>query len=140
MRSNFVKKLTPLDAVSIESPKTGIGIPDVNCIGAWFECKWLRRWPKGCETNPVKFEHPLMKEQGLWLYRRSMRGGLAMCVCQVGGREWFFFSGYTIRDHFDQMTRPQMIEQAVLYMPKGLEVQRLIDYVRDYRGGDTEVN
>lgn len=134
MRKSFVKKLSVLDAVSIESPITGLGIPDVNCIGGWFECKWLRRWPKNADTKPVQFDHPLTKEQGIWLYRRSLRGGLAMCVCQVGGLEWFFFSGYTIRDRFGEMTRPQMIEEAVLYMPKGLEVERLVDYIRNYEG------
>lgn len=132
MRSNFVKKLSPLDAVAIESPMTGLGIPDVNCIGAWFECKWLRAWPKGCETNPVKFGHPLTKEQGIWLYRRSRAGGLAMVVAQVQ-REWFFWSGMTIRNRFDQMTRPEMIKEAVLYMPNGLEAERLIEYVRQFR-------
>ena len=42
MRSNLVKKMKPLDPQSIESPSTGIGIPDINFIGGWFECKWLR--------------------------------------------------------------------------------------------------
>jgi hypothetical protein len=134
MRSSFVKKLTALDAVAIESPLTGIGIPDVNCIGGWFECKWLRTWPKKCDVNPVVFDHPLSKEQGVWLYRRSRLGGLAMCVCQVAGREWFFFDGYTIKDRFNKMTRPEMRQEAVLYMPNGLETGRLIDYVRSYKG------
>lgn len=133
MRSGFVKKLSALDAQAIESPMTGLGIPDVNCVGAWFECKWLRKWPRNCDTSPVKFDHPLLKEQGVWLYRRSRAGGLAMVAAQVQ-REWFFFSGFTAKDKFGSMTRLEMREDAVLWMPKGLEVEKLIDYIRGYKG------
>jgi len=140
MRSNLVKKLKVLDPVAIESPKTGLGIPDMNFIEGWFECKWMRSWPKGCETNPVRFEHPLTKEQGVWLYRRSLAGGLAMCVCQVAGKEWFLFSGYTIKDRFNKMSRPEMQREAVLYMSNGLDVERLIDFIRNYKGRQQEVS
>jgi hypothetical protein len=130
MRSNLVKALKPLDAVAIESPSTGIGIPDVNCIGAWLECKWMKTWPKGADKNPVRFHHPLSQEQKVWLWRRNTRGGLAMCVVQVS-RQWFFFDGIRIKDLWEQMTRPEMIEEAVMYMPNGLESERLIRYIRE---------
>lgn len=132
MRKNLVKKLSVLDAVSIESPTTGLGIPDVNFIGGWFECKWLRAWPKGCDSNPVKFGHELTKEQQIWLWRRERQGGLAMVVAQVQ-QSWFFWSGRKIKEEklWDRMTRPEMIANAELYFPKGLELEALLSYLRE---------
>lgn len=128
MKSVLVAALRSLDAVCIESPMTGLGIPDVNFIGGWFECKNLDAWPKGADINPVRFKHPLTKEQKVWLYRRSRAGGLAMVAAKVS-RSWFFFDGIRIKDTWDLMTRPQMIEQATLYMPNGLEKHRLLDHI-----------
>jgi len=127
MRQNLVKALRSLDAVPIENPMRA-GTPDVNFIGGWIECKWMKFWPKGAETNPVRFSHPLTKEQGIWLARRWARGGTTLVCVQVS-REWFFFSGETIKDHFNKMTRPQMKEQAMLYLPKGLEKERLVQWL-----------
>lgn len=130
MRSNLVKKLKPLDAVAIESPSTGLGIPDVNYIGGWIECKWMRAWPKEADTNPVRFPHPLSKEQQVWLWRREIRGGTALVAAQVQ-KSWFFWSGARIKENnlWNNMTRPDMIEQAELYFPNGLEVERLLSFL-----------
>lgn len=130
MKSVLVRALSSLDAVCIESPRTGLGIPDVNFIGGWFECKNLDSWPKGVDTNPVKFKHPLSKEQGVWLYRRAKAGGLAM-VCAKVSCSWFFFDGMWIKDKWDKMSRPQMIERADLYMPYKLEKERLLKFIQD---------
>lgn len=127
MRSNLVKRLVSLDAIAIESPSTGIGISDVNLIGGWMECKWLRRWPRGADKNPVRFPHPLSKEQGIFLWRHCKKGGVAMCVVQVS-REWFFFDGLRIRELWGNMTRPQMIEEAALYFPNGLQTALLLEF------------
>lgn len=118
-----------LHAQSIESPSTGIGIPDVNFVGGWIECKMMSEWPKRADTHPVKFQHPLSLEQGIWLWKRSKAGGLALCCCQVA-RSWFFFDGLTIKDRWDQMTRPEMIAEAVFYSPNGLEKERLVEWLR----------
>ena len=136
MRKNLIKKMSVLDPVAIESPSTGIGIPDMNFIGGWFECKWLRSWPKGADTRPVKFQHPLTKEQQVWLWRRETRGGLAMVVAQVS-RSYFFWHGKHIKENnlWANMTRPQMIEEAVIYMPNGLEIQKLLIYLESYNEG-----
>lgn len=131
MRSNLVKKLSSLDAVAIESPGTGLGIPDVNFIGGWMECKWMRYWPKSADTRPVKFPHPLSKEQQVWLWRREHYGGTALVVAQVS-RSWFFWSGKNIKENnlWDNMTRPQMIREAELYFRNGLEVVELLNYLQ----------
>ncbi len=130
MKSTLLRALAPLDPQCIESPKTGLGIPDVNFIGGWFECKQMDSWPKSADTSPVRFKHPLMKEQGVWLYRRARAGGLAM-VCAKVSTSWFFFDGSWIKDKWDKMTRPEMIEQADLYFPKMLERDRLLSYIRN---------
>jgi hypothetical protein len=130
MKSVLTRALAPLDAVCIESPRTGLGIPDVNFIGGWFECKNLDVWPKGADTEPVRFHHPLTKEQGVWLYRRARSGGLAM-VCARVSISWFFFDGIWIKDRWAKMTRPQMIESADLYMPKRMEKDRLLRFIQE---------
>lgn len=132
MRSYLVKSLEVLDAVAIENGRLRAGTPDLNFIGGWIECKWLKTWPKGADVNPVRFQHPLTKEQGLWLARRWRRGGLALVAAKVSS-EWFFFSGETARHTFDRMTRPQMREQALLWFPRGLDKERLIEWLRSNR-------
>jgi hypothetical protein len=134
MRSNLVAKLRDLDAVAIESRGTGIGIPDVNYIGGWIECKWLREWPKNADTRPVIFSHPLTIEQGIWLYRRSLKGGTCFVCCQVG-REWFFFDGLTIKERFNKMTRGEMVQEALLYFDKGLDSVKLIAWLNQHSKG-----
>lgn len=109
----------------------GKGIPDVNHIYGWIECKWLRDWPKTADTHPVIFNHPLTVEQGIWLWKRRCAGGQALVAAQVS-HSWFFFDGMDIRHHFNKMTRPQMIERAELYFPKGLEVERLIKWLETH--------
>jgi hypothetical protein len=130
MRSVLVRALISLDARAIESPSTGIGIPDVNYIGGWIECKWLEEWPRRADTHPVKFKHKLSKEQGMWLYRRTKAGGVALCCCQVD-QDWFFFDGMTIKDRFDFMTRSEMELEALLHF-RGMNgnKERLVKWLK----------
>lgn len=128
MRSNLVRALRPLDAVPVEN-RLRAGHPDVNCVGADIECKWKKFWPKNADTNPVRFDHPLSKEQGLWLRRRWNRGGLTLVAAQVA-REWFFFSGETAKDIFGKLTRPEMREEALLHFQNGLNGERLVQWIR----------
>lgn len=130
-RSNLVKALSSLDAVAIESPSTGLGIPDVNYTRGWIECKWMRSWPKNADTRPVKFDHTLSQEQKIWMYRRAQAGGLVHVCAQVS-RSWFFFPGGNLlkSNWWDNMTRPEMIEMADFYCPNGLEKERLIQWLK----------
>lgn len=125
MRSYLVKKMAEFDAVPIESPTTGKGIPDINYTGGWIECKWLRAWPKGCDTRPVKFEHALSKEQQLWLWRRAKKGGKTW-VCAKIGRDWYLWPGDIFRNHnlWDNMTRPEMKSWALFCSENGLDYPR----------------
>lgn len=127
MRKNLVKSMKSLDAVPIEMPMRA-GTPDVNFIGGWIECKWLHFWPKSADTRPVRFPHPLTKEQGLWARRRTLAGGISLVVAQVS-RQWFFFDGLDIRDHFNKMTRPEMRERAIFYMANGMNKEELLKWI-----------
>lgn len=130
MKGTLVKRASPLDAVSIESPMTGLGIPDVNYVHGWIECKAMKLWPKGCEINPVKFTHPLSKEQQVWLYRRERAGGIAL-VCVKVSTTWFFFSGRTIKENnlWDNMTRPQMYHWALKVFEGSLPQKELCAFL-----------
>jgi hypothetical protein len=129
MRSRLVKALAPLHGVAIESAVTGPGIPDVNYAEGWIECKWMREWPKRADTHPVKFDHELSPGQKIWLRKRRLAKGNAFVMCQVA-REFFLFDGAEIGDLWDKMSKPQMIEEALLYFPKGLDESSLIAFLK----------
>ena len=130
-KSTLIKRLAPLDAVSIESPRTGLGIPDVNFTYGWIECKAMKAWPKNADTRPVIFPHPLSKEQQVWLYRRERAGGLALVMGKVSN-VWFFWSGKKIKERnlWNNMTRPQMYQEAEKVFTGKLDGPELIDFVR----------
>ena len=123
MRQRLVKAMSDFDAVPIEN-KLRAGTPDVEFINGWIECKWRKFWPKSADTRPVRFPHPLSKEQGLWLRRRALKGGVTLVAAQVS-RDWFFFDGIDIKDYFGKMTKPEMIDKALLHMGNGLDKDRL---------------
>lgn len=130
-KSVLIKRLAPLDAVAIESPRTGLGIPDVNISLGWIECKAMKAWPKNCDTRPVIFPHPLSKEQQVWLYRRERAGGLALVMGKVSN-VWFFWSGRKIKERnlWDNMTRPQMYQEAEKVFTGKLNGPELIDFLK----------
>jgi len=114
MRKRLISALNPLDAVAIESHMRA-GIPDVECMVGWIECKYLPKWVRGCDTKPVKLKHPLMKAQGVFANRRTRLGGISLVCIKVGPREWFFFDGLEARHKIGNMTRPEMHEEAIYY-------------------------
>lgn len=133
MRSNLVKALKSLDAIAVEVPMRA-GFPDINFIGGWIECKYMKVWPRNCEKHPVRFSHPLKKEQALWARRRESRGGTSLICAQVA-REWFFFDSLTAKESFGKMTRSEMINNSAFYMPKGLEKERLLEWLETVKKG-----
>lgn len=130
----LIKKLAPIHAVAIESPRTGSGIPDVNHRYGWIECKWMKAWPRRAETHPVKFPHELTKAQQLWGWQRTRAGGQSL-VCAKVSDEWFFFDCWQIKENdlWDNMTRPDMLFWAQIYFKKTLDAEELIGFLRGYR-------
>jgi len=122
MRTNLVRALSVLDAISVENP-AGPGTPDVNFIGGWIECKWLRAWPKRPET-PVRLDHPLTPQQKAWLKRRCRRGGHAWVMLQCG-REWFLFTGIVAAHHLGIVPQNELRYLAHRIWC-GLDAQQLI--------------
>lgn len=129
-RSRLVKALKPLDAVPVEN-RLRSGHPDVNCTIADIECKYMKTWPKSADVRPVRFPHPLSKEQAVWLKRRWDRGGITLVCAQVS-LDWFFFLGSTAGEVFGKLTRPQMEGHAGLHM-KRLDAERLIAWLKKLR-------
>jgi len=130
-KSTLISRLAPLNAVSIESPRTGLGIPDVNFVGGWIECKAMKAWPKNADTRPVIFPHPLSKEQQVWLYRRARSGGTALVMGKVSN-VWFFWCGKKIKELnlWDNMTRPQMYQHAEIVFEGKLDGPKLITFLK----------
>ena len=127
MRMSLIKSLKPLDAVPIESHMRA-GIPDVNCIVGEIECKYLDRWVRGCDVNPVKLSHPLLPAQGVFANRRTRLGGISLVCIKVGRMEWFFFDGLDARHIIGKITRPEMHEKALKYF-NGMNDKELIDWL-----------
>lgn len=127
MRRRLVNELRLLDAVSVET-KLEDGIPDVNYIDGWIECKWLRSWPKR-DSTPVRLDHPLMPHQRAWLSRRNIRNGKAWVMLQCG-REWLLFKGEKyITSKIGNVTKEELIKIAYVYWPNGLDREELIDAI-----------
>ena len=131
MKGTLIKRASLLDAVAIESPMTGLGIPDVNYIHGWIECKALPKWPVNCDTRPVKFPHSWTKEQQVWGYRRERAGGICL-VCAKVSNTWFFFSATTLKVNnlWDNMTRPEMHQWALKVFEKSLPQKELCDFLK----------
>lgn len=117
MRGRGVRELKPLDAMPVEN-SVRPGTPDINCARGWIECKWLRRWPKNCDTSPVLLDH-FTPQQRIWLSRRWETGGGAWLLFQVG-HEWLLFTGDVAAKHVGRATRPELRELACEHWPKGL--------------------
>jgi hypothetical protein len=123
MRGRVVRALKSLDAVAVENPCCP-GTPDVNFIGGWIELKWLPRWKRNAETNPVLIDH-YTKQQRNWLRRRVQKGGKAYLMLQVG-REYLLFDGITAADNVGLVARPALRKLAMLKFDKGLNGKELL--------------
>lgn len=129
-RSNLIKAMKCFDAVAVESPMTGIGIPDINFTKGWIEVKWMRAWPRGADINPVKLDHTLSQEQKIWMNRRWRNGGLVLVAVQIS-RSWLFYNGGQIltSNWWDNMSRPEMFRMAEWNCSNGLDKEGLKKWI-----------
>ena len=123
MRKNLCNQLKKLDAIAVENP-CGPGTPDVNFIGGWCECKWLRAWPKRPGTL-VKLDHPLLKSQKVWIRRRIRRGEQAWVMLQWKW-EWLLFKGDVACNTLGTSTRAELYAYAYHVWYTGLDADKLI--------------
>jgi hypothetical protein len=70
-----------LDPVKVDNPRNP-GTPDLNYIEGWIELKVIPNWPKRRDTL-VRVDH-FTSSQKIWLYNRSVAGGRADLLLQVG--------------------------------------------------------
>lgn len=127
-RARLVRELKCLSAMPVEN-RVRPGTPDINYVGGWIECKYMKVWPKGADKNPVRFPHPLLQTQKVWIRKRRMATPEStIFVCALVATEWFFWDGLFAVDHFEKMTRPEMKENALFYM-KGFNRERLVDWL-----------
>ena len=131
-RANLVRVLKPLGAMPVEN-RVRSGTPDVNYKGGWIECKYMKTWPKGADKNPVRFPHPLLQSQKIWIAKRSAIGGTVL-VCAKVSNEWFFWDGVFAAKNFEKMTRPEMRENALLHMLR-LDKEILITWLNSISQG-----
>ncbi len=126
MRKLLCCKLRKLDAIAVESSARP-GTPDINFIGGWIECKWLRQWPKRAKT-PVTLDHPLLTGQKVWIRRRNRRGGNAWVMLQCH-REWLLFKGLAACNILGTSTREELYDYAYHIWSTGLNVEELIAFI-----------
>jgi len=124
-RRRVILGLKPLHGVAVENP-AGPGTPDVNYIDGWIELKWLRRWKRNAETSPVLIDH-YTNQQRLWMRRRSLRGGKAYLLLQVG-KEWLLFK-YPELMEVGKVTRSELYKLSYKHWPNGLKNEELIDAI-----------
>lgn len=105
LRGHIVKAMASRDAQAIET-HIRKGVPDVHFIEGWIELKWLRAWPKKPDTI-VSLDHPVTKEQRVWLKRRWMRGGNCWLILQCRN-EYFAFDGLVASNRVGRVTQQEL--------------------------------
>jgi len=131
-RANLVKALKVLGAFPVEN-RVKSGTLDVNYIGGWIECKYMGRWPVRADDQPVRFPHPLLQTQKIFIAKRAALNGTVLVCAQVA-QEWFFWDGMFAVSNFEKMTRPEMRENALLHM-YGMKKERLITWIKSISKG-----
>ncbi len=126
-RANLVQALKLLDAKPIEN-HVGIGTPDMNFVGGWFECKHLDEWPRN-PSAVVRLKHPLLPEQAVWLNRRCRMGGSAW-VCLNVARDWLWLNGLDVKDYLGKVPKGELLERADFYQLNGLKAEALIEWLK----------
>lgn len=113
-RSTLVGITRSLNGFPVEN-RVGEGTPDFRCVACWIELKWLKAWPRTADIRPVKFNHPLLPSQKRFIQREFAAGGITLVLIVVG-RDWMFFDGPYMITAFGTLTRPQMMENAMLHV------------------------
>lgn len=126
MRARVVRALRPLDAISVEN-RVGPGTPDVNYAEGWLELKWIRRWPRNCDEDPVLVDH-FTPQQRSWLLRRHRRGGNIHLLLQVG-QEHLLFRAPEAVALLGRATRPELMRGALVHWTSGLPSRELIEWL-----------
>lgn len=128
MRTELVRMLSPLDGQAVEN-RANPGCPDVEFIGGWIECKWLRAWPKR-EDTPVRLDHPLLPTQKVWIRKRACRGGKVWVMLRCR-REWFLLDGLIAVKYLGTATRVSLSNLAVKHWQDGLDESELREVLRN---------
>lgn len=127
MRAFVISKLKTIDARAVEN-KCGIGTPDVNYADGWIELKWMKRWPKIRDSEPVLFPH-FTAQQRLWARRRSERNGRVFLLAKIG-QDWLLFTGAWAAEHFGKVGRDRLIADAIGHWHPHLDHKELIKCLR----------
>lgn len=127
MRAFVISKLKTIDAKAVEN-KCGIGTPDVNYADGWIELKWMRRWPKIHDGQPVLFEH-YTPQQRLWARRRAKRGGRVFLLVKIG-RDWLLYTGAWAAEHFGRVGKNRLMGEAIGHWDTHLNHKELIACLR----------
>lgn len=113
MRSQVVKWLKPLNAVSVENPVCP-GTPDVNYGGdgteGWLELKSIDAWPAN-STTALRIEH-YSPQQRVWHVRRSRVGGNVYVLVKVAS-DWFLLEGMDAARELGKVPRARLEELAL---------------------------
>jgi hypothetical protein len=109
LQKRVIHAIRKLDPVPVDNPRKP-GTPDVNYIEGWVELKYKDEWPKRAATL-VKFPK-FYPQQRVWLVKRSLAGGKCFILLQVDNMYLLYEGGYAAQ-HFDKMTKDEMIKNAV---------------------------
>ena len=109
LKKRVIHAIRKIDPVLVDNPRKP-GTPDVNYIEGWVELKYKEDWPKRAGTL-VKFPK-FYPQQRVWLVKRSLAGGKCFVLLQVKFMYLLYEGGYAAQ-HFDKMTKDEMIKNAV---------------------------
>jgi hypothetical protein len=126
-RQRLINALRTLDAISVENPAYP-GTPDINYIGGWIECKWLRSWPKRRHTPVPICDYT--NKQKVWARRRVKRGGVVWFILQVQ-KEWILIEGRKAAMEIGDKTTAYDLRQMSTRIWHGLNDDELLGVLNE---------
>ena len=111
MRQKLVAILRPLHAVAVENGGACPGTPDIWYRDGGIECKATEQWPARVNT-PVVLDHPVTKQQKIWITLRRRSGGLCFIMLNIA-RTWLLFEGLRGVELLGKATQQELRDGAL---------------------------
>ena len=125
MRSHMCRLLKTWHAVPIESGLAA-GVPDVNYIDGWIECKSVDLPKK--PTTVIRVKH-FSQDQKFWLTERWQRGGASSVMLKTGPW-WLLFDAPVAVEIVGKVTILQLTDRCVEGWARMPKKDELMDGLR----------
>ena len=124
MRSKLVLAMRRFHAFPVENRGVAPGTPDINYVGGWIECKYIKQWPSRVSTK-VKVRK-FTNQQRWWHLHRRVAGGTSWFLLRVGVKTWVLLDGATAAINVDNVSKKKLLELSTYH---GSSLDELIEVI-----------